>query len=74
MRSGRTTLGNYALPNPGDNEPRELLCVRSNEQDRWIGCVAHISHKTEDQDAQIASVAARLDHDPLWGRASFDSV
>ncbi|MCT2582907.1 endonuclease/exonuclease/phosphatase family protein [Actinophytocola gossypii] len=60
MRSGRTTVGNFDLPNEHGNEQRRLLCVRSNERDMFLGCVTHISHKAEDQDAQIAAVADRL--------------
>jgi endonuclease/exonuclease/phosphatase family metal-dependent hydrolase len=60
MRSGRSKLGNVDLPNPNGNEQRRLLCVRSNGQDMFVGCVTHISHEAEDQDVQIAAVADRL--------------
>ena len=60
MKSGRSKLGNFSLPNPNGNEPRKLLCVSSNGYEKWIGCVTHISPKAGDQAVQIAAVADRL--------------
>ncbi|PRX43860.1 endonuclease/exonuclease/phosphatase family protein [Prauserella shujinwangii] len=61
VKSGRTILGNFALPNPNNTEQRKILCVRSNRYDKWVACVTHISHKSADQKTQINAVATRVD-------------
>src|SRR4051794_17141882 len=53
-------VGSWALPNPGGDETRRLLCLRTGSGRPLTVCVTHISNVDVNAGPQIAAIARRL--------------
>jgi endonuclease/exonuclease/phosphatase family metal-dependent hydrolase len=53
-------VGSWALPNPGGDETRRLLCLRTGSGRPLTVCVTHISNVDANVGPQVEAVARRL--------------